>query len=252
MRATFNQCLSHVLFLMCPRDCCGRDPEKYLQTKKKRISVSGNALSSSGEYGKSAIDLAQKKAEADGRKQGTLASNMSAAMLAKPDPIVERLPPFTETFAKSVPPTMIRQTARDKERARAAAEAAEKKMAASGGSTTAFDAATLNKDRPITHMVVPAKMQMRGWGHTCCRSDFMQPCIDPYCVEVHQRRRQWMSAGEVQGVEHSKGSFCRTWEVIRLNQHFSYRIELNEEYQHVLHLRQEGRAEKEAPDDVVP
>jgi hypothetical protein len=243
LRATFKQCLSHMLFLICPRDCCGHDPEKYLQTKKKRVSVSGNALSSSGEYGKAAIDQARRRANAAGKKQGALASNLTAAALARPDPIVGRLPPFTETFAKSVPLTLIRQTARDKEKARVAAEAAEK-QAASGGSTTAFDAATANRDRPITHKLVSAQMQMRGWGHTCCRSDFLRPCVDPFCVEVHQRRRQWMSEGDVQGVKHSKGSFCRTWEVIRLNQNYSYRMELNEEYQHVLHLRQEVDAER--------
>lgn len=213
LKATFKQFLSSILFLVCPRDCCGHNPERYLQTKKKRISVSGNSLSTSGEYGKTAVNDAR----------ATKGSNLSAEMKEKPDPIIGRLPPFTEPFATMVKPTFRRQNPRGSKR---------------GGSTA--DGGSSKSLKPITHKIVSKKMRARGWDHTCCRSDFSRPCEDPYCNEVHQRTRKWMSDGEVQGVRHQKGEFCRTWEVIRLNQHYSYRIELNEDYSHVLHLRQEG------------
>ena len=63
------------------------------------------------------------------------------------------------------------------------------------------------------------------------------------CPNVHQRRMQWLSSGKVQGEEHQKFQFMRTWEVIRQNNLHSYDIVFNDRYTHVNHLRAEMREE---------
>jgi hypothetical protein len=95
----------------------------------------------------------------------------------------------------------------------------------------------------ITHQVPERQMALRGWCHVCSKTLMIAPCIDPHCTEWHHRRKMWLSDGIVQNLPHEKGSFAKTWEVIRVHSLHSYRIQFNERYIHVLHLRNEERFE---------
>jgi hypothetical protein len=100
----------------------------------------------------------------------------------------------------------------------------------------------------ITHKVPEKQMMARGWCHVCKNSEYTNPCVDPHCTEWHYRRKRWLNNGVVQGLSHSIGDFAKTWEVIRVNSLHSYRIQNNENYIHVMHLRNEDRF-VEAADD---
>ena len=82
----------------------------------------------------------------------------------------------------------------------------------------------------------------------CKKSEYTKPCVDPHCTEWHYRRKRWLNNGVVRGLTHSIGDFAKTWEVIRVNSLHSYRIQNNENYIHVMHLRNEDRF-VEAADD---
>ena len=99
----------------------------------------------------------------------------------------------------------------------------------------------------ITHKVPERHMALKGWCHVCVMGvgyggrGTMAPCTNPHCTEWHKRQKMWLSDGVVQGIPHKKGDYARTWEVIRVHSLHSYRIQNNERYVHVNHLRDEER-----------
>lgn len=97
----------------------------------------------------------------------------------------------------------------------------------------------------ITHNIPDKQMRLRGWCHVCAKIERTgvvgASCVDPHCTEWHSRRKMYKSDGVVQNLEHKKGDFARTWEIIRAHSLHSYRIQDNENYIHVVHLRNEER-----------
>jgi hypothetical protein len=100
-----------------------------------------------------------------------------------------------------------------------------------------------NKNKKITHKIPEKLMSNRGWCHVCKNTNFKEPCLDLRCTEWHYRRKRWLNNGSVNGLNHKIGDFAKTWEVIRENGLHSYRIQDNENYIHVMHLRNEERFE---------